>query len=944
MGSTAVPLVGRDRELGVLQRALEAARGGDGGVALIHGEAGIGKTRLSRHLVDEARRSGAMVLEGQCYVEESRLPFAPVSDTLRAARRGPDRAPWQAAMARVSVLAAIVPELIEASNRTVVPRAADRRVVFETLLDVVESAAADRVAVWMLDDLHWADVATVDLVAYIVRRASRMRLLVLCSFRDEELTPSHVLGRRLPILQRTAGVTDLPLARLSPDAAEALVRHLAPGELSPEVVAAMVERGAGTPLVLEELVAMGGGAGDLTTAAEGIPELIRATVAERLRRMDRSVLPLVGAAAVVNRATGVDVLGRIAGTSVRAEPHSLIGMLRAAGDADDRLVFRHPLVRDAVYLGLGSQRRRELHAAAAGVLGELGDAEHPVETVARHRELSGDPEGALQLLVDHAASARRGGNPGRAGTILLAAVSLCARRPELEARHNVLAARAMLDLTAAGMFTTLLPVARRMWERRDQLSVDDRLRLGTLLASALFFAGFSAEANALLDAELARLGDMGDLDAGVRLIRQAAAQAHIAGRAERAMELGMRAVAISQEAGVGEAEVLSTDVLVNARYRQDRDRRRAAADHEANARRAREIGYALGEVAALHDRACMTASSEDFAVALRAAETSAPRFVPLARLGAAVVCVLEGRLEEAQQHLETVRAELERHRPGLIAVADLTRALLDLHRGDLRAAGAAIPAAVTGVTALGDVQYLSVASTALGWLAWERGDLTGAVRDLRTAQERCAAGGFHIVELGALLVPLQVDALLALDRTDEARTAVAAADGLSRHPDRFTAAALAVARFRLAPSASAADAAAELTTRAPWPWMATQLLAWRAALLGEAPTAAAAVEAANAAGAQRVAERAAAVLRRLEHRGGPRRTGAGGLTAREREVADLVAEGLTNAAVARRLFLSERTVAVHVGSILAKLEFSSRAQVARWVAEGAATAASAAEG
>lgn len=927
-------LIGRESELLDLRGALDAARSGQGRLVLVHGEAGIGKTRLCRQLADEAAEAGALVLRGQCYREESRLPFAAISDSLRAARRGPDRSPWQAAVARAPVLAPIVPELVEAAARPVVTRAADRRVVFETLLDVVESASVDRPAVWVIDDIQWADVATVDFVAYVARRAGRMRLLVIGCFRDEELTPSHPLGRRLPLLLRSPEVVDLPLPRLGPEDAERLVRHLSHDqELSSETVAVVVERGAGTPLVLEELVAMGAAAGSLAEAAEGVPELVRVTVAERLRHLDRAAVDLVGAAAVVNRSTSLDVLWRIAALPepVLAQAHTLTGILSIA--ADDRVAFRHPLVRDAVYVELGGARRRALHAAAASVLEQLGQRDHPLETVARHRELAGDPEGALQMLLDGAVIARTSGNPGRCGTILLAAVALCARRTELGARHDVLAGRAIQDLTAAGMFTTLLPLARRMWERRDSFTASDRVRLATHLGSALFFAGFAAEANALVDAELTRLGDLGDFGAAAGLVRRAAAQAFTAGRTERALELAMRAVAISQEAGVAEAEVLSTDVLVNARWRQDRDRERAAAEHERNAERAREIGFELGEAVALLDRAAMTARGDDFAVALRAAEAAAPRVVPLARLGAAVIGVLESRLDEATQHLDTVTAELERNRPGLIPVAKLTRCLIDLHRGDLRAAAAALPGVVAGLTSLGDVQYLSMASTALGWLAWERGDLGSAARELRTAQERCAVAGFHTVELGPILLPLQVDALLALDRADEARTAVAAAEGLHPLPDRFTAAALAAARFRLSPSIALAAEAVTQAGNAPWPWLLAQTLVWRAALAGDASAIPLSIETANTAGALRIAERAAAIQRRLEHRGGPRRGAAGGLTARELEVAQLVAEGLTNAAIARRLFLSERTVAVHVGSILTKLEFASRAQIARWVAE-----------
>ena len=152
------------------------------------------------------------------------------------------------------------------------------------------------------------------------------------------------------------------------------------------------------------------------------------------------------------------------------------------------------------------------------------------------------------------------------------------------------------------------------------------------------------------------------------------------------------------------------------------------------------------------------------------------------------------------------------------------------------------------------------------------------------------------------------------------------------------AAALTAARFRLEPTLQRASLAETVAAVAPWPWLRALVGCWRGEFLRDADAAEVARRRFEAIGAQLGAQRAEAVLRRLGARLPRREQRAGVLSAREIEVADLVAEGLSNPAIARRLYLSRPTVARHVANILAKLGFSSRAQIAAWVAQGRALA------
>jgi DNA-binding CsgD family transcriptional regulator len=174
---------------------------------------------------------------------------------------------------------------------------------------------------------------------------------------------------------------------------------------------------------------------------------------------------------------------------------------------------------------------------------------------------------------------------------------------------------------------------------------------------------------------------------------------------------------------------------------------------------------------------------------------------------------------------------------------------------------------------------------------------------------------------------------LRLGRLDEAAAAISGLAAFNLGYDRFIAATLAAARFRLEPTTERALAADKATAAAPWPWLQALVGCWRGEFLRETDAAQAARRRFEAIGAQLGAQRAEAILRRLGA-GPPRREhGAGVLSPREIEVAELVAEGLSNPAIARRLYLSRPTVASHVAHILTKLGFTSRAQIAVWAAK-----------
>jgi len=221
----AAPLVGRDADVSRLAAVLAQAGEGAGSLVLVLGEAGIGKTRLCAELSRWHRRRGGRVLLGRAAAQEASIPFAAVADALRGARRG-EPAVWAAARARAEVLWAVAPEL--ASGAGGPGRSADRPVLFEALLDAVGEAAGDGTALWVLDDLHWADDSTWEFVRYAARRVADLALVLAVAYREEEIGPSHPWWPGLVQLKREPGVWCLPLARLSAADGERIARAVGP--------------------------------------------------------------------------------------------------------------------------------------------------------------------------------------------------------------------------------------------------------------------------------------------------------------------------------------------------------------------------------------------------------------------------------------------------------------------------------------------------------------------------------------------------------------------------------------------------------------------------------------------------------------------------------------------------------------------------------------------
>src|SRR5215831_16747466 len=392
-------------------------------MVLVSGEAGIGKTRLCAELRGWHRQRGGRVLLGRAAPQEASIPYAALADTLRAARRA-EPAVWAAARARAEVLWAVAPELAAEASRP--EQSADRPVLFEALLDAVDEAAGDGTALWVLDDLHWADDPTWEFVRYAARRVADLALVLAVTYREEEIGPAHPWWPGLVQLKREPSVLCLPLGRLSAADGERIARAVGPA-LPTDTVAMIVERGAGTALLVEELASLASRPGRLLL----VPDIVRATVRERAGRLDPAGRALLEVAAVA----GLEVeAGLLASVVPDGRPGDLVSAGLLDQEDEDRFRFRHPLLQEAAYQEVPTERRGALHEQLAAAM--MAEGGHTAGRVAAHLERAGLLEAALSVLEQAVEEANRAGQVGRSATLRLGAFQLAGRHGSLAGQRG----------------------------------------------------------------------------------------------------------------------------------------------------------------------------------------------------------------------------------------------------------------------------------------------------------------------------------------------------------------------------------------------------------------------------------------------------------------------------------------------------------------------------
>jgi DNA-binding CsgD family transcriptional regulator/tetratricopeptide (TPR) repeat protein len=974
-------LVGRTEQLALLEAAGWRAAEGQPAVVLVAGEAGVGKSRLVGEFAGRAVRSGARVLAGGCVaLDEGGLPWAPVVEILRGLARSVEPQVLDAliGIAR-DELGRLLPELGRPRAEPAPEGGAAQARLLEVLLDLFGRLGRETPLVLVFEDLHWADRASRDLVAFLARRLRDERLLVVLTYRTDELGRRHPLRPLLAELGRGDRIERIDLrpfgrAELSTQLG-AILDAAAPAGLVDEILT----RSDGNPFYAEELLA-----GWRRGEHAGLPGSLRDTLLSRVERLSGPAQAMLAAAAAAGRRVDHRLLAAVsglAGPELADAVRETLAEQVLLTDPDGRgLTFRHALMREAVEADLPPGERIRLHADLAAAITAHRDWTYGTEAtvaaeLAYHWDAALDIEHALAAVVEAGLAAERvyafanaarhferavelwDRTPGaatmttldRAGVLAHAAEAV--HRTDDQARAVALqrAALAAVEPTADPVRAALLQerLGRFLWLAGDPDTLAAYTKAVELLAdappSAAYARILAAHARALLLAS--------QIDQARAVAEQSLAMAHGVGarfeegRAEAALGAALtilgdpqaglahlhRARAVAEELVDIDGLCWSLISLVEAAAAAGR-----LTDACALALEGAEIGRRLGMADMYGDYLEGLAAHLEFRlgrweeadrrgreVVERDRGTSAKGIC--LRLWRVRLQVARGDLPDARRLVDQVRAPSARiQAPALgtlLARADAELALAEGRYPD------AIAAAEDGLALTGDIEPgVRIALAALGLRALAEQAAPGTRRTPADV-ENTSSGG---------------DGLLA-----NAHAAAALPRPQGGAPGAESAAWLRQCQAEHARLHGRADPAAWADIARAWDLLAEPYPAvyarWRhaEALLSIGATRAevtvplsAAAQTAQHLGAgplhaeiSRLARRARIPLTPPEE--GPARTPVPfGLTPRELEVLAHLADGRTNREIGTSLFVTEKTASFHVSGILNKLGVSTRSEAA----------------
>jgi DNA-binding CsgD family transcriptional regulator len=933
--SSAEGLVGREAELAVVAAAVRQLGEGRASVLVIEGEAGIGKTRLVQAIVDDARSRDVAVFCGQAHPFERTRPFGVVAAALDLSRRSAD--PRRAAIGA----------LLAGQGAGAPARAAggiQYRVV-EEVVDLVETACAERPVLLVAEDIHWADSASLLAILSVARQLPLAALLVVVTARPSPM-PAEVV--RLLDDLAAGGARTVHLQPLTSDDVAVLAGRVL-GACPGPALTAMLAKAGGNPLWAvamlrsladEGMLVRAGDSVEATTAE--LPASLSDLVVRRLRHLPAATLELLQVAAVLGDAVSLRDVAAVA----RRPPAEVVGQLADAFDAqlldeaEGRVVFRHQLVHDAIYQHMPPPARRLLHREAAVALMAAGADRLDVADHLMLGAQRGD-EQAVAWLRDAARQAQ-----ARAPLVTVELI----RRAEalLPGGHrdaDLMSAEVVQALLRAGKVAEASARAEAVLARQHAAEVDTPLRVA--LVGALALQNRAAELITVTQASLAGPARLRPSDQVLMLAQQSWALVYT-GDPRAGESAASRALGIAEQAGDAAMTVWALTALLVAAGRQGRygealDCARRAAALAAGSPDTRSLplqpkfflGLALVDCDLVGEaRAAFREALDD--------EFGSGWWLSETLMADAQASFAIGEWQDAVPGLIAGgQAAQEKGNQNLVAQSLAYRAIIATATGDHRAASE-LAAGITGSLEGDQLSYnAGILAFAVAGLKAAQGDRQGAYDLLLRCWRFDAARECRFYHRA--LAPDLVRLALALGhRGIAAEVASAVAAGAALAPQVPTVRALALRCQGLAGGeAEPALEAVAFARRAPLLVEhagacedAAGLLARggrrdeAVALLAEA------LERYEQAGAGAWAGRVRAQLRALGVRPAPRGSrhrpadGWQSLTATERAVSLLVAGGLTNGAVARQLYISPHTVNTHLRHVFAKLGVSNRVALA----------------
>ncbi|MFD7307790.1 BTAD domain-containing putative transcriptional regulator [Promicromonospora sp. NPDC059942] len=382
-------LVGRTEERAVLRDVSLRAAAGGSGLAVVEGEPGVGKTRLLEEAAEEAGERGTLVAWGRCVEGQgapSMWPWVQVVSALLDVEAVQDRAAWL----RTGIGRLLEPE-DDALGGQVLPGGSGQFRLFENVVGLVAGVAARRPVMIVVDDLQWADVASLDLVGHLAARLPP-GTVVLGALRDHAPTPGSQLARMLAGVSRSSGHRRLQLGPLGGADVTELVRREIGHDPDPRAARAIHRRTAGNPFYVRELARMlaRGGLDGAAAGGTGVPSTVRDVVRDRMADLDDQARSLLEIAALIGRDVDLVLLARVADVDVDTcltslEPVEALGLLAPAPGDPYSVRFVHDLVRESVSETTSPRHATRLHLRVADALEQtVPDGESVPERVAHH--------------------------------------------------------------------------------------------------------------------------------------------------------------------------------------------------------------------------------------------------------------------------------------------------------------------------------------------------------------------------------------------------------------------------------------------------------------------------------------------------------------------------------------------------------------------------------
>ncbi len=959
-------LIGREAELAELASALGVRP--DATVpqraVLLSGDAGVGKTRLLTELRDLAFDEGWQVVAGHCLdFGDSALPYLPFSEVLgRLATDVPEL--LETITGQRPVLRALQP-----GRRTMRGSEQDtsaeigRAELFEAVHALFEAVAQTSPVLLVIEDVHWADTSTRDLLSFLFTRAFEGPVTLVASYRSDDMHRRHPLRRATAEWSRIPGVARMQLDPLPPLAVRSLVKQLHPAPLRESEMAGIVARAEGNAFFVEELV------GAASVRGRAVPDDLAELLLVRLDRLSETSQQVVRAASVSGRRVSHALLDAVAGVpeaDLDTALREAVELNVLVPTSNDFYRFRHALLAEAVYDDLLPGERVRMHAAYVAALNS-GAVNGTAAELARHARAAHDLATAVDASIRAGDEALSVGGPEEAADHFQTALELLAdptARTGVVADIGYLGSRAADALIAAGRPARAISVVR---ELLDGLALDwpaeQRGRLLVAMATAIML-----DENRLDPLEFTEqaLGLIPDAPSRLRAIVLAAhARAHAFNdNVDAAREYGAEALTLAETQDLPR---LATDVITTLAGLGAKGSEDVRVGLEEAVRRAREAKADAAEIRSLYllgrwhqDRGALTEAAESFTLAsARATELGQP-WAPFgfdSRLLLAQIATITGDYDEAKR-----LSDVSGQGPPVVPETLLAAIMVTVKaaRGDLSALD--VVGEIRGHWLKDGLIPITVGPGAIE-LYSQQGDVAAIIAEHDAVVEAVTTMWrefFHArVRLGAITLGALASCVAtksAAEREEIAAEAARVVEG-----SRRTLALQAEEGSHWGPEgiAWAARLSAEYL-RFRWlagvdaPAQSELIEAWRAALTRfteyghvaeiartQARLAAVLQAGGDAAEARALADQARETARRigaqpildelraLGQTARPRASATNeSLTAREAEILALVAEGRTNGEIGKQLFIATKTVSVHVSNILGKLGAGGRTEAA----------------